>query len=353
MLAQPKFYIPSLDGMRTVAFLIVFLSHAGLGKVVPGGFGVTVFFFLSGYLITTLLRREYERYKNIDFKLFYLRRILRIWPPFYLVLMLGSALTILGLLEGQIHLQAFLAQSLHYTNYYAIFIGGGITVGSGVYWSLAVEEHFYLIFPPFYLFLRKLRVSPQRQMLIFWVLCLAVLLWRCILIYGFGVPSTRTFYASDTRLDSMLFGCALAVNGNPIMDTQHYSNRVWKYYFLPIGIFWIIFSFLYRSPEFQETFRYTVQGIALYPIFVTAIRFPDWGLFRLLNLDWMRFLGTLSYSLYLVHYTVIYGVRMYLTSLPGAIQGSLALLISLALAYVIYKFIESPVGELRKRFSRS
>ena len=78
-----KFYIPSLDGIRAIAFLIVFISHAGLGKIVPGGFGVTIFFFLSGYLITTQLRREHERSHKIDFKKFYMRRILRIWPPFY------------------------------------------------------------------------------------------------------------------------------------------------------------------------------------------------------------------------------------------------------------------------------
>jgi peptidoglycan/LPS O-acetylase OafA/YrhL len=352
-IAHPKFYIPSLDGIRTVAFLIVFLSHAGLGKIVPGGLGVTVFFFLSGYLITTLLRREYDRYQSIDFKLFYLRRILRIWPPFYVVLVLGAGLTILGLLEGQIHLQAFLAQSLHYANYYAIFIGGGTTVGSGVYWSLAVEEHFYLLFPPLYLVLRKLRVSSDRQIIIFWGLCLAVLLWRCVLIYGFGVPPTRTFYASDTRLDSMLFGCALAVNGNPVLDKQTQSNQLWKYFFLPLGIILILFSLLYRSPEFQETFRYSIQGIALYPIFITAIRFPNWGLFRLLNLNWMRFVGTLSYSLYLVHYTVIHGVQMYLPQLNIAVKGGVSLLISLGLAYLIYQFIESPVGQLRKQFSRS
>ena len=95
-----KFYIPSLDGIRTIAFLIVFLSHAGGEKIFPGGFGVTVFFFLSGYLITTLLRREYEQNQFINLKHFYLRRLVRIWPGFYLVLFLASILTWIGVLEG-------------------------------------------------------------------------------------------------------------------------------------------------------------------------------------------------------------------------------------------------------------
>ncbi|MBK6959466.1 MAG: acyltransferase [Nitrosomonas sp.] len=65
-----SFYIPSLDGMRAVAAILVFVAHAGWSHIVPGGFGVTIFFFLSGYLITTLLRREYERTGSINFKIF-------------------------------------------------------------------------------------------------------------------------------------------------------------------------------------------------------------------------------------------------------------------------------------------
>ena len=348
-----KFYIPSLDGIRTVAFLIVFLAHAGLKKIIPGGFGVTIFFFLSGYLITTLLRKEYDKHQTLDFKSFYFRRILRIWPPFYLVLLIGTSLTVLGLLEGQIHLSGFLAQSLHYSNYYSIFIGGGITVGSNVYWSLAVEEHFYFLFPLFYIIIRKKNASSRQQMLMICGLCLAILIWRCILVYNFGVPWERTYYGSDTRVDSILFGCVLAVNGNPIFDRESCSNKLWKYFFLPLGIILILFSFLYRSPEFQETFRYTIQGIGLYPIFATAIRFPTWGLFQWLNLRWVRFLGILTYSLYLVHHTVIYAVKAYFPQLHEFIQGGVSLLISFGLAYAIYLFIEIPFARLRKKFSHT
>jgi peptidoglycan/LPS O-acetylase OafA/YrhL len=351
--AHSKFYIPSLDGMRTVAFLMVFLSHAKVAELFPGGFGVTIFFFLSGYLITTILRREYDRYETIDFKLFYTRRILRIWPSFYLVLGLGVLLTVFGFIQGEIRLSAFLAQCLHYVNYYSIFYPNGTTPGSGVYWSLAVEEHFYLLFPFLYLALRKLRVSPRRQMLILWGLCLMALLWRCFLVYGSEVSPDRIYYGTDTRLDSILFGCALGVNHNPMLDAQYYSKKTWNYLFLPIGIILIFFSFFYRSPEFQQTFRYTIQGIALYPIFITAIRFPSWGLFPLLNLNWMRFIGVLSYSLYLVHYTVIFAVKMYLPELHKVLQVGIALLISLGLAYLIYQFIELPLGQLRKKFSRT
>src|SRR3954471_18934201 len=112
--------IPSLDGLRAVSFFLVFLGHAGLPYIpfaIPAGFGVTVFFFLSGYLITTLLRLEVEQHGRIDFKHFYLRRVLRIWPPFYLVLIAACLLTLAGALGGEIEAPSVLAQALHYANY--------------------------------------------------------------------------------------------------------------------------------------------------------------------------------------------------------------------------------------------
>jgi peptidoglycan/LPS O-acetylase OafA/YrhL len=89
--------IPSLDGIKAISFFLVFFAHAGFGRVlVPGGFGVTIFFLLSGFLITTLLRMEYQRIKRISLKEFYLRRALRILPPLYVTLGLSILLVILG-----------------------------------------------------------------------------------------------------------------------------------------------------------------------------------------------------------------------------------------------------------------
>src|SRR5437868_6408090 len=83
--APQSLHIPSLDGLRAVSFFIVFLAHCGVPFFpIPGAFGVTVFFFLSGYLITTLLRLEMESTGKVSFRHFYLRRVLRILPPFYI-----------------------------------------------------------------------------------------------------------------------------------------------------------------------------------------------------------------------------------------------------------------------------
>jgi peptidoglycan/LPS O-acetylase OafA/YrhL len=100
---KPKgLHIPSLDGLRAISFLIVFVAHSGLEWIVPGGFGVTVFFYLSGFLITTLMRVEYRRDGTVSLRAFYVRRVLRILPPFYLVLVLAHALTLVHVLPGQL-----------------------------------------------------------------------------------------------------------------------------------------------------------------------------------------------------------------------------------------------------------
>lgn len=343
-------YIPSLDGMRAIAFLIVFLSHAGL-KVVPGGFGVTVFFFISGYLITTLLRREFQKSHAINLKYFYIRRMLRIWPAFYLVLLAGAALTLLNVLEGNLKLSAFLSQCLHFANYYSIYHGiDGLASGSGVYWSLAVEEHFYLVLPVLYLLMLKMQMPGKKQMQVFMGLCLLALLWRCMLVYGFSVSEERTYYASDTRFDSLLFGCALAVYGNPVLDKPVFTEGALKYLLLPLGFALLAASWLYRDPGFRETFRYTFQGIALFPFFIAAIRFPEWTIFKWLNWKWMKFAGLLSYSLYLVHLTVINALGMYWPHATTLQRGASALVLSLLLAYMIYLLIEVPFGNLRRKF---
>lgn len=351
-----KFHIPSLDGLRAVAICIVFLSHVGLGKVIPGGLGVTIFFFLSGYLITTLLRIEQMKTGEINLKKFYIRRMLRIWPNFYLVLFLGALLTILTVLPGKVNAEGLLAQSLHFANYYGIFWGGvGTTIGTSVFWSLAVEEHFYLAFPFIYILLLKCKPElTQNQLLSIIIgLCFVALFWRIYLVWLDHAPQYRTYYASDTRFDSLLFGCGLALFKNPAIDTNHQmSEKSLKYIWLPLGIGLLLLSLVYRSDLFRETIRYSIQGIALIPIFIAAIRFPNWGLFKVLNLKLVRYIGVLSYSFYLVHHTIIESLNSYFPEASLLLLGTSAAALSLLIAHIIHKLVEVRLIELRKKYSR-
>lgn len=343
-------HIPSLDGLRAISFLIVFLAHSGISGV-PGGFGVTVFFYLSGFLITTLMRAERENTGTVHLGHFYLRRVLRILPPFYLILAFASVLTLVNLLPGMLSGDVLLAQALHVSNYWFIWRGAdGSPMGTVPYWSLAVEEHFYLIFPLLYLGLsRVLRRQGQAKAIL--VLCAAVCVWRCILVGVFGVSEDRTYMGSDTRFDSIFFGCALAIGMNPVFDTVKGSERVWKWVLLPAGLALLLFTFAYRADWFRETIRYTLQGIALTPIFIAAIRFPKWLPFRFLNAKPVAFVGLLSYSLYLIHQVVLYSLFHIWPTAPELPRNFLGLIVSLVLATAIHYAVEKPAARLRKRIA--
>jgi len=360
--ASRSLHIPSLDGVRACAVMLVFAAHAfaqaGVTGVLPGEFGVTVFFFLSGYLITTLLRLEHEQSGAISFRAFYLRRVLRIFPPFYLVLTVATVLWLVGGLPGgpRFQLDGLLSQGLFLTNYWVILNGwfNGHAPGTWIFWSLAVEEHFYLLFPLVYLLLLRFVRGRGRQALVLAGMCAAVLAWRLALVFAFGAGKDRTYVATDTRIDSILFGCILGVFANPVLDRTRIDHATWKFILVPLALLGLLASFVIRDPWFQESVAYTVQGICLFPLFIAAVRFSDWGPFQLLNVAPVVFIGVVSYSIYLVHPSVLWGVQQWTSSfLPPVAQDAVGLAITIAIAYGIAVAVERPAARLRKRLSRA
>ena len=358
MMSKPSvvhaFEIPSLDGLRAVSFLIVFVMHAGYR--VPGSFGVTSFFFLSGFLITTLMRMEAEGSGRVSFGHFYLRRSLRILPPLYLVLLGATACAAFGLIdarEGELDWRAFTAQALHYSNYWMISHGAaGQAAGTAVFWSLAVEEHFYLLFPAFYVLLRALKLGGREMANVMWAICAMVLAWRCVLVFGYeDLRVFRTYYATDTRLDTMLFGCALAVYQNPVLDTREQVSNRWRYAWLPMALLLLPLTFLWEQKQFRYAFAYTLHGLALYPIFISAIAFPNWWPIRWLNASPVRVVGRLSYSLYLVHSCFLLGFVRAFPNWSRPVNAIVSLAVSMATAWAIHLWVEQPCTRLRKRLS--
>jgi peptidoglycan/LPS O-acetylase OafA/YrhL len=343
-------HIPSLDGIRAVSFLLVFVAHAGLKGLLPGGFGVTIFFFLSGFIITTLMRTEFESSGTVNVRHFWLRRALRILPAFYLVLLLATLVASVLYPPGTLHGAAIAAQALHVANYWIVLHGyDGIAPGTGVYWSLAVEEHFYLLFPWLYLAMQARQLPRHRQALLFWALCAAVLAWRCVLVLALHADSDRTYLATDTRVDSILFGCALAVWNNPVLDAPRSRPQLWKYLIVPAALLALLGCLVYRTPAFRETWRYSVQGVALTFLFIAALRFHRWPMFRFLNWRPVAFMGVLSYSLYLVHQVLLDAAQALLPRWHALPRAVLALLASLGIAWAIWHWIEKPCARLRAR----
>ncbi len=332
--------------------MLVFVAHAGWEGAVPGGFGVTIFFFLSGFLITTLLRAEFADHAAISIRHFWLRRVLRILPPFYLVLMASIVLSLIVDRAGTLYPPAVLAQFLQYTNYWIIGHGyEGQPAGTGVYWSLAVEEHFYLVFPWLFIALQRLRIGARNQAFFLWTLCLMVLAWRLYLVFQCHASVLRTYYGSDTRVDSILFGCALAVWKNPVLDDVPLRESRWKYAYLPCALLVLGVCFVARGDAFRETLRYSLQGAALTVLFVAAIRYHRWPVFAWLNHRAVAYVGLLSYSLYLLHLAVLMRMERALPMLQPIFRAVLSFGIALGLAALIYRYVERPCARLRKKLS--
>jgi peptidoglycan/LPS O-acetylase OafA/YrhL len=316
--------------------------------LIPGGFGVTVFFFLSGFLITTLLCREFARTNRVAFGAFYLRRLLRLAPPLLLTMTFAILLGLAGVAEGDLSTSTMIAQVFFTYNYYQLIPGSETSVdGLGVLWSLAVEEHFYLLWPLLFLLLTQQRVGIK------WVFGLLVLLlvWRAVRLFGLGHSEFAIYVSTDTRFDSLLFGCLLAIlMARKVQPDWLIRGRVF-YPALALSLALLLLSFVWRDPIFRSTMRYTIQGIALMPIFYYAVARSEHLFFKPLNWRLMRRIGLYSYTLYLIHFVLL---KVFWNM--GYEEGSLvamaaAAVLSLIWAALVYQFAEQPLHGLRARLN--
>lgn len=329
--------------------MLVFIAHANIFPQVPGGFGVTIFFFLSGYLITTLMRLEIEATGQLSFKKFYLRRIYRIFPPLYIVLVISLLFVYFGIIERELTFPAVAAQFLHFTNYYSILVGNdNFTPGTAILWSLAVEEHFYAIFPLLFLFLvRNMNYRQTAAALLF--ICMLVLIWRLHLVYNMGIMHPYTYKATDARFDSIAFGCIMGVFSNPALgDKEYVTSEKMKIFILIIAFSILGFCLIYRSPEFRESIRYTLQGIALFPIFYLAISRSHWPIFSWLNWRPVKFMGLISYTFYLSHLLGLHLARD-ITGDNAVMRTIIGFCITAAFCTFMYIYIEKYFSRLRKK----
>jgi peptidoglycan/LPS O-acetylase OafA/YrhL len=341
-------HIPSLDGMRACAALLVFVYHTDLFPgYVSGSLGVTIFFFLSGFLITTLLRVEYESTGTISLRDFYLRRAYRILPPMYLVLIL-VCIPPIGRLGPETTPGAVLAEIANLTNYYVIFGGDHLIPDTGPMWSLAVEQHFYMVFPLLLLALLR-RFSRARVAGILALCCLVVLLWRCFLTFDLSPPQNYIPFATDTRIDSILFGAVMALAFNPVLDGKRVNLRPWAWQtLLALGVALIVASEACMAPPFRNTLRYTLEGLCLLPCFYCAVRFSDWPIFRWLEWPWVRGLGLVSYTFYLCSFKAE-AIASRLNGAPAPLRAAVGLCLAIAFSAVVFFMVEKPFARLRRR----
>jgi peptidoglycan/LPS O-acetylase OafA/YrhL len=331
--------------------VIVFVGHGATAPGLwPGHVGVTVFFFLSGYLITTLLRRERERFGRIALSRFYLRRLLRITPPALIAVALCSLAGAAGLLPATTTGWGVLAEVFNYTNYYLVVAGReGLPPESSMLWSLAVEEHFYLLFPAALILLLWMKFS-YRRIAVSLILCAAaVLVWRIVLFFVLDASFFRLYVSTDTRFDGLILGAALALAWNPALGDRPpfgFSTHTLSRVLAPAGV--VVFAVSATLPDaLRLTVADSIQYACLVPIFWFIITRPDSRICRVLNHPVAVRLGALSFSVYLLHRLVLGLVAEVVPVAP--LIDVLSLALTLALAEIVFRTVESPAARLRKR----
>lgn len=341
--------IPSLDGIRAISVALVFFSHNGLGNIIPGGLGVTIFFVLSGYLITTLMRVEYSEHGAISFRAFYLRRFLRLMPPLFIVTCIAVALSLAIGLGSPFTANGLLSVLLYFSNYFLILHTGAPVQppGLGVTWSLAVEEHYYLLYPPLALLLLRIgRRGLSAATLA--VLCALILAWRCWLT-SHGASEDHLNMGTDTRVDAILIGCLLAIARNPWLDPVPPVSRVRD---LGLGLACIgllVATLLWRSELFRFTLRYTAQSLSIAGLLYLAVARAQFAPFRWLNARPLVYLGAVSYTVYLSHYMVLLWAEEHVLALGRVGVGVVTAAVTLGIAALMRQFVEKPCAALRRR----
>ncbi len=364
--AVGRYYRPELDVVRFLAFLLVFLHHtlpehgdARVGQLLRGlapvlyasqeacGFGLSLFFTLSAFLICELLLRERESAGDVGVKQFYLRRILRIWPLYYLGLFLGVVIALL--FGGQ---QGDWAKF----GWFAIFMGawssaiqGWIRNPVAPLWSISVEEQFYLFAPWIVKFFNRKAL---------YALCAALVLVANGWLYYLGRA-----LASDNRVwaDSFVQFECFAAGILLCLVLRGRVPRIGAWQRLALVAFslscWFFATYGFHAKDFGAGGHNPgswplIGGYALAALGSVLLLVAFLGVNPKLLPGWAIYLGRISFGLYVYHEFALYISRHLLASFNGHfLRSSVALGLTILMATVSYRYFETPFLKMKKRHS--
>lgn len=341
-------YVPTLDGWRAVAVLGVICFHCAansglwpgslLWKIcVRGNIGVDVFFAISGFLIGGKLLQEFRDTQTISLKRFYLRRCFRIIPAMWFYLAVLALLTAGGWLTT--HNWEYSSTLLFVRNYFPLNRG----TYTAQFWTLGIEEYFYLLWPG-----AMLLVGPkiQRMGAATLVVALSVLAWRSIdSIYGWWIPfGTDIATKTDTRIDALLWGC-LAAFIYPSLQT-HLKRSTLRY-----GL-WVVIGFVVVTVDLKFVEFSLIRAILLPAMLIATAMSPTSIVSRFLELPAMRWLGRISYSMYIWQQLGMFPASHDHSPLAVIQQFPYNIPIVLVVAAVSYYIVELPMIRLGRRLAK-
>jgi peptidoglycan/LPS O-acetylase OafA/YrhL len=353
--ALPDNYLPTLDGWRAVAILLVLIGHASYPFFEPTGllphpdwaealaetahFGVSIFFGLSGFLICTRLLQEQAQNGQINLGNFYIRRAFRILPPYFTYLFTLGVVAAFGLIA--INGLEWWSCFLFFRNYLNGRNAGWYTAH---FWSLAVEEHFYLIWPGLLVLLGTRRAKWGAA-----AFAVSVAVWRSFeyrhqLVQGAFPEVGYILYRTDIRLDGLLWGCVVAL----LFNIPAWRGRLsfWlspSRWFTLVGVFIVC---LWLKPPY-----YTHYIPLLVPVILLGtVLHPDRAVGRLLETGPLMWLGRISYSLYIWQQLFVVGSTKVRVATWGPLQAlPLNILVALAFAILSFYYIERPMIRAGRR----
>lgn len=333
-------HLPTLDGLRAVAVLLVILLHAGLPA--PGGLGVLMFFVLSGFLITWLLLREDAAYGRVSIRGFYFRRVLRIFPAFYVYAAIIIAIA-LAFAKRIVWPQTI--ASLFYVNNYYQAIHGDPATGFSHTWSLGVEEQFYLTWPALFVLLKGDSLKFRRVVA---ALIIGAWAYRAILQFVFHIDQGWFYEAFDARFDHLLAGCLLAlVLFKGAARWERYCSSGWMLLGASAALsFSVYLEFLYGAP-YRDSVAFIVDPLLVAAMIPMLIAQRERFAVRWLEAGPVRYIGRISYSAYLYQQLVAEPVMKHLTRVPFALRVSLTCGTVILVASFSYYAIERPFLKLK------
>jgi peptidoglycan/LPS O-acetylase OafA/YrhL len=366
--AAAAFYRPELDGLRFFAFLAVYLNHTlqfgvdghhrnlpdvlahALGTMgMAGAFGVDLFFALSAYLITELLLREKQARGALDVRSFYVRRILRIWPLYFVFLFLARVLAMWLRSEelgwGDLFAFAFFSGNWMYAAHPVNTIAAPL-------WSVSVEEQFYLAWP------WAIRRGSKRRLALIAIAIVVVGLVARALLASHGIYEQWISKGSLTRVDGIAVGVLLAVALHGRMPRL----GTWARLALLGGglavLLWVAATFDLFVPPFDpvhEVLGWPLVALACGAILVSALGAEGFP-FGILRTRPMVYLGRISYGLYVFHQLglLLSGAafpRYHDDKLAWLLHLGVGLALTLGFAALSYRWLEQPFLRLKQRFT--
>jgi peptidoglycan/LPS O-acetylase OafA/YrhL len=337
-------HVRAFDGLRGGAVLLVVLFHATMGRFAGGFLGVDLFFALSGFLITSILVDEYESCGRISLSAFYARRALRLVPALFAMLAIYVVIALTLAEHATQHLAAAAFAAGYVMNWVIAFNLGPVGFVPHT-WSLAIEEQFYLLWPA--LLLLALAWAGRRGAAALGIVLLAVsTIWRTYLA-AHGASWDRIYCGFDTSTDALFAGCVLAlIDLSPAM--LNFVRRSW---YIPSAVVAGFFILAVSETHWMEVWGMTAFGLfAAWLVRMLSVSGAN-PLKTALESTPLRFLGRISYGVYLWHGLILW--LLLFAHMPDRLIILALAPLSITVAFLSYTVIEQPFLRMKvRRFSR-